>query len=30
VAANVQRLTVGEPLLSRLVMPNTEQGGVVS
>ena len=30
VAANVQRLTAGEPLLSRLVMPNTEQGGVVS
>ncbi len=30
VAANVQRLTAGEPLLSRLVMLNTEQGGVVS
>ncbi len=30
VAANVQRLMMGEPLLSRLVMPNTEQGGVLS
>jgi len=30
VAANIHRLETGEPLLSRMDKPNTEQGGVVS